>query len=554
MGGGQSHNQQGPQGPSSSHGPNNGSVLATKKQQHENANKCSPAKVKSCLRTFFAHLFSHIGLCILIVGYTIAGALMFEKLEKTYEMKLIGNRTANFKKLRLHYVSELWNITEQFNVLYEMNWTSAVEKELREFESRVVATANTAGYSDVKDDLHWTFSGALLYSVSIITTIGYGNTAPRTAWGKILTMFYAVIGVPLMLLWLSNIGTLMANTFKFAYSHACCISSNPSSSSRSVQTKRTPSSKTEPSSIQVKYSVSAMTCETQVVQAQQNMHQRALNRREQRAKLRSLDPSAKQVLMECAEYNVNMDQDERSRRILHQLHSDSGGNGGEMLNISGMDEESSDEVESVIDMRGVTRGGDQSDLRGLNGGRGGSVMEISVNSNGMEGTPSRIPLLHHKGGGVGGIESGPDLVEVDEYHCGGGGSGSDGSASPSLNKYHLPRTEQRVPVSLVLTFVVLYIMGGAAVFSVWEKWGFLDSAYFCFITLSTIGLGDYVPGVSFGSAGTKEGQAQLIVCCLYLVLGLAIIAMSFNLVQEEVAAKVKDIARHIGIIKDNPEH
>lgn len=67
-------------------------------------------------------------------------------------------------------------------------------------------------------------------------------------------------------------------------------------------------------------------------------------------------------------------------------------------------------------------------------------------------------------------------------------------------------------------------------------------------------LGDYVPGVSFGSAGTKEGQAQLIVCCLYLVLGLAIIAMSFNLVQEEVAAKVKDIARHIGIIKDNPEH
>lgn len=53
-----------------------------------------------------------------------------------------------------------------------MNWTSAVEKELREFESRVVATANTAGYSDVKDDLHWTFSGALLYSVSIITTIG----------------------------------------------------------------------------------------------------------------------------------------------------------------------------------------------------------------------------------------------------------------------------------------------------------------------------------------------------------------------------------------------
>jgi hypothetical protein len=66
--------------------------------------------------------------------------------------------------------------------------------------------------------------------------------------------------------------------------------------------------------------------------------------------------------------------------------------------------------------------------------------------------------------------------------------------------------------------------------------------------------GDYVPGRSLKSAGTEEGHAQLIVCCLYLVLGLAIIAMSFNLVQEEVAAKVKDIARHIGIIKDNSDH
>ncbi len=64
-------------------------------------------------------------------------------------------------------------VIEKFNVLYEMNWTSAVEKELREFESKVVATAKNAGYSDnVKEDLHWTFSGALLYSVSIITTIG----------------------------------------------------------------------------------------------------------------------------------------------------------------------------------------------------------------------------------------------------------------------------------------------------------------------------------------------------------------------------------------------
>ena len=73
---------------------------------------------------------------------------------------------------------------------------------------------------------------------------------------------------------------------------------------------------------------------------------------------------------------------------------------------------------------------------------------------------------------------------------------------------------------------------GAVVFSAWEEWSFLDGAYFSFITLSTIGFGDLVPG----SKVLEQGQYKLVTCVLYLFFGLAVIAMSFNLVQEEVRA------------------
>jgi len=61
------------------------------------------------------------------------------------------------------------------------------------------------------------------------------------------------------------------------------------------------------------------------------------------------------------------------------------------------------------------------------------------------------------------------------------------------------------------------------------------------------GFGDFVP-----AQGEKANlEESIALCSLYLLFGIALLAMSFNLVQEEVITKVKSVAKRLGIIKDD---
>lgn len=116
-----------------------------------------------------------------------------------------------------------------------------------------------------------------------------------------------------------------------------------------------------------------------------------------------------------------------------------------------------------------------------------------------------------------------------------------------------PTEQVHVPISLSLMILIAYVSGGGALFSIWEEdWGYLEGSYFCFISLSTIGFGDLVPGVAVVS-GEGGSQERMVICSLYLLAGLALIAMCFNLMQEEVVHKVRNCGKRIGIIKEPEE-
>lgn len=48
-----------------------------------------------------------------------------------------------------------------------------------------------------------------------------------------------------------------------------------------------------------------------------------------------------------------------------------------------------------------------------------------------------------------------------------------------------------------------------------------------------------------------DQELRIAGCSLYLLFGISLLAMSFNLVQEEVIANVKSVARQLGILKDD---
>ncbi len=114
--------------------------------------------------------------------------------------------------------------------------------------------------------------------------------------------------------------------------------------------------------------------------------------------------------------------------------------------------------------------------------------------------------------------------------------------------------ENRVPILVVMAVIVGYIYLGAIMFSNTEGWTILISVYFCYISLATIGFGDYVckkiyyrdflfviydlikvPGITSNSTS----GIRFLGACLYIVIGLAILAMCFDLIKESIVDKVE---------------
>jgi hypothetical protein len=126
-------------------------------------------KVKICCQKFWAFLFSHIGLSGLVVGYSIMGGFLFQALEAPNEKMLMTDMLA----LRNDTVED---ITEKASELANQRdvLRKSVLELIKSYEKELIKSVKDKGW-DGKSNLEetkWTYAGALLFAVTVITTIG----------------------------------------------------------------------------------------------------------------------------------------------------------------------------------------------------------------------------------------------------------------------------------------------------------------------------------------------------------------------------------------------
>nr|XP_020464394.1 potassium channel subfamily K member 5 isoform X2 [Monopterus albus] len=61
---------------------------------------------------------------------------------------------------------------------------------------------------------NWNWPNAVIFAATVITTIGYGNIAPKTSTGRVFCIFYGLFGIPLCLTWISELGKFFGGRAK----------------------------------------------------------------------------------------------------------------------------------------------------------------------------------------------------------------------------------------------------------------------------------------------------------------------------------------------------
>uniref|UniRef100_A0A8C6QI93 Potassium channel, subfamily K, member 18 n=1 Tax=Nannospalax galili TaxID=1026970 RepID=A0A8C6QI93_NANGA len=193
-----------------------------------------PSQAQRCCPEALGKLLP--GLCFLgcLVTYALVGAALFSAIEGRPDTEAKEN-----VELKM-FLEELCSILTCNRTVVE-----GKSKDLREHLQKVKPQ-----WFKAPED--WSFLSALFFCCTVFSTVGYGNMYPVTRLGRFLCMLYALFGIPLMFLVLTDIGDILASFLSRAYNQfraLLCHHCSPTKWCSRLLCRRPPDSKPEDEAI-----------------------------------------------------------------------------------------------------------------------------------------------------------------------------------------------------------------------------------------------------------------------------------------------------------------
>ncbi|VDO32318.1 unnamed protein product [Onchocerca flexuosa] len=184
-------------------------------------------------------ILPHVGLVIFSVLYAVGGALAFYYLERPNEIAVRRESLRDISAQRKLMLDELWVMlnnesvsdgtdhilffTEEIERLANLHVNNVTQVLFEAFNTRYISASHlqssteTSSVEFVEEECKWTFTTALFFTTTLLTTIGYGNLVPLTVQGRMFCIIYSLFGVPLILITVADMGKFLSENIVWLY-------------------------------------------------------------------------------------------------------------------------------------------------------------------------------------------------------------------------------------------------------------------------------------------------------------------------------------------------